>query len=43
MTKFLWRRGVELKDLGERLGWDWLIGLGYRIKGMAERGKIKIK
>jgi hypothetical protein len=38
----MYRRAVELKELGERLHWDWLIRLGLKIKEAALRhGKVK--
>ena len=41
MTGFIYRRAINLKNLGERLGWDWLIRLGYLLREVAYRGKIK--
>jgi hypothetical protein len=41
MSGFIYRRYINLKDLGERLGWDWLIRLGYCLKEVAYRGKVK--
>jgi hypothetical protein len=49
MGGFIFRLGVSLKDLGERLRQDWLIRLGLGIKdfvfrhGVIEDGKIKIE
>ena len=40
MTGFIYRRAIDLKDLGERLGWDWLIRWGYSLREVAYRGKI---
>jgi len=40
MTGFVYRRATALKELGERLGWDWLIRLGYRLREAAHRGKV---
>jgi hypothetical protein len=33
MTGFLYRRAVAMKDMGERLHWDWLIRLGLKFRG----------
>ena len=41
MAGFIYRRAMALKDLGERMGWDWLIRIGYQLKEVAYRGKIK--
>jgi len=41
MTGFIYRRAIALKELGERLGWDWLIRLGLRLREAALHGKIK--
>ena len=41
VTGFIYRRALSLKDLGERLRWNWLIRLGYSLREVAYRGKIK--
>ena len=41
LTGFIWRRAIDLKDLGERLRWDWLIRIGLGLKEVAYRGKAK--
>jgi len=41
MTGFIYRMAMALKDLGERMGWDWFIRLGYALREVAYRGKIK--
>jgi len=41
MTGFIYRRAIALKDMGERLKWDWLIRVGLGLKGVALRGKAK--
>jgi hypothetical protein len=41
MAGFIYRRAMALKDLGERVGSDWLIRLGYLLREVAYRGKIK--
>jgi len=41
MTGFIWRRAIALKDMGERLGWGWLIRIGLGLKEVASHGKIK--
>jgi len=41
MAGFIYRRAMELKDLGERTGWNWLKCMGYALKKVAERGKVK--
>ena len=41
MTGFIYRRAIALKDLGERLGWGWLIRVGLGLKEAACRGKAK--
>jgi len=41
MTGFIYRRAMALKDLGERTGWNWLRCIGYALKEVAYRGKIK--
>jgi hypothetical protein len=49
MGGFLFRFGVSLKDLGERLKWGWLVRRGLRVRdffmrrGVFENGKLKIK
>jgi len=32
MKGFLYRRAINLKDLGERLHWNWLTAIGLRLK-----------
>ena len=41
MTGFMYRRAINLKEMGERLHWDWLIRLGLSLREVAARGKIK--
>jgi hypothetical protein len=41
MTGFIYRRAIGLKDMGERLGWDWLIRIGYMLREVAYRGRFK--
>jgi len=41
MAGFIYRRAIELKNLGERLRWDWLIRIGFTLKEVAHRGKVK--
>jgi len=41
MTGFIYRRAIDLKNLGERLHWDWLIRIGYGLREVAYRGKIR--
>ena len=41
MTGFLYRRAIELKNIGERMGWGWLIRIALALKEVAYRGKIK--
>jgi|GEM_PF-776573 len=41
MAGFIYRRAIQLKDLGERLRWDWLIRLGYSLREVAYIGKSK--
>ena len=41
MTGFVYRRAVALKDMGERLGWSWLVRLGPWLKEAALRGKVR--
>ena len=41
MARFLYRRAINLKNMGERLKWDWLIRLGLKLREVAVRGKIK--
>jgi len=41
MTGFIYRRAINLKNLGERLRWDWLIRIGLGLREVALRGKIK--
>jgi len=41
MAGFIYRRAIQLKDMGERLHWNWLICLGYSLREVAHRGKIK--
>jgi hypothetical protein len=49
MGGFIFRLGVSLKDLGERIRRGWLIRLGLAIRdfvlrhGVISDGKIKIK
>jgi hypothetical protein len=39
---FLYRRAAGLKDLGERLRWDWLVRLGLKIReGVLRYGKAE--
>ena len=40
MTGFIYRLAIDLKDLGERRGWNWCIRLGYMLREVAYRGKI---
>jgi hypothetical protein len=30
---FIFRRAINLKNLGERLKWPWLVRLGLKLKG----------
>jgi hypothetical protein len=32
MRWFLYNRAVAMKDMGERLRWDWLISLGLKLR-----------
>ena len=41
MTGFIYRRAVEIKEMGERLGWGWLIRAGLGLREAALRGKVK--
>jgi hypothetical protein len=42
MTGFLYRRAVDLKELGERRHWDWLIRLGLKMRELVMKyGKVK--
>ena len=41
MTGFIYRRAMGLKDMGERLHWDWLIRIGLSLREVALRGKVK--
>jgi hypothetical protein len=37
---FIYRRATDIRELGERLGWRWLVRLGYRIRGFVRRGGV---
>jgi hypothetical protein len=40
MWGFMYRRAVDLKELGELLGWNWLINAGLSIRDwVLEHGK----
>jgi hypothetical protein len=42
MRGFWYRRAVDVKELGERLHWNWLTRLGLKLRGWAvEHGKVK--
>jgi hypothetical protein len=42
MTGFLYRRAVTLKELGERLHWDWLVRRGLSLREwVMKHGKAK--
>jgi hypothetical protein len=41
LTGFLWCVHISLKNIGERLHWDWLISFSYKVKKAACRGKVK--
>jgi len=41
MAGFIYRLAIDLKDLGERRKWGWLVRFGYRLQGVAYRGKAK--
>jgi hypothetical protein len=41
MWGFMYRRAVGLKELGEGLGWNWLINAGLSMRNwVLENGKI---
>ena len=41
MTGFIYRRAINLKEMGERLHCDWLIRLGLSLREVALHGKVK--
>ena len=41
MTGFIYRRAINLKNLGERLGWDWLIRIGLCLREAALHGQVR--
>ena len=41
MTGFIYRRAINLKNLGERLRWGWVIRIGYGLREVAYLGKVK--
>ena len=40
-TGFLYRRAINLKNLGERLGIGWLIRIGLNLREVALYGQIR--
>ena len=40
-TGFLYRRAIDLKNLGERFHLGWLIRIGFKLKEAAYHGQIR--
>jgi len=41
MAGFIYRLAIDIKDLGERRKWAWLVRIGYCLREAAYRGKAK--
>jgi hypothetical protein len=41
MRGFIYRTGIAIKELGERIQWVWLVRLGYWILGFAAEMIVK--
>ena len=41
MAGFVYCMAVAMKEMGERIGWGWLVRRGLDLKEVALRGKIK--
>ena len=41
MTGFIYRRAIDLKNLGELLHWNWLIRFSFSLREVALHGQVR--